>query len=504
MKFRFLLFVAMVCLPLFLGAQNDTLLLYRIRNNRSLLTDFSRAPDFNPAARAFSGRSSLHQMHIGGHRQSGNAGIRQQGTGQTFFTAEAESFIRHDGRFIWGNASYRNGQKDGVEGNETSDFSTVYPYVMMDSIGRNNLNYEQYAFSGGYAQRLSLLSWGMELAYRALMEYRTQDPRPDNIASDLRLNGGVHYRLFSCYTLGAGFHLRKYKQRNELHFYSLLGAPKIVHYTGLGTDAYMFAGNNMRTRFQGAARGINIQLLPVDRYGLSATLGYSNFSFEKIMSDFQNLPIADVNEDTYTTVIAYLWKRDKYHMGVRLQTEYKDRKGTEYKFHSPQYGNYEKIAEERLFGNKTNGGKLEFLYENHAHQNWVWHIAPHALFFKMEESHRNPSRKMDFSRLSAGADMGFSKMSGRSLWQVNGELTYQHTLRSTLNVPGLKENSFAGQLLHNNYRYLASNGVCSRLSLQWDYLLKQNRSMNLKISWYNQSLKKYFGNCLTMTVGVSF
>ncbi len=70
MKFRFLLFVAMVCLPLFLGAQNDTLLLYRIRNNRSLLTDFSRAPDFNPAARAFSGRSSLHQMHIGGHRKA--------------------------------------------------------------------------------------------------------------------------------------------------------------------------------------------------------------------------------------------------------------------------------------------------------------------------------------------------------------------------------------------------------------------------------------------------
>ncbi|MCD8317749.1 MAG: hypothetical protein LUC45_02320 [Paraprevotella sp.] len=118
-----------------------------------------------------------------------------------FGLIEADSYLRlSPSTTVWGEASYRNGKRRAVKWNSTADYLLLYPYVMADSVG-GDLTCEQYTFDGGWAWQNGRFAIGAEVSFRAEHEYRTIDPRPRSIVTELNALVGASYRWKS-YTWG--------------------------------------------------------------------------------------------------------------------------------------------------------------------------------------------------------------------------------------------------------------------------------------------------------------
>ena len=153
--------------------------------------------------------------------------------------------------------SPRNGVKRNVVWNETSDYDWVYPYVLGDSVG-GDLRCEEYYFAGGYAREYGRVTWGGTLDYRAAVEFRNIDPRPKNVVGELNASLGISLRTKTHYGIGMSAFATKYKQSNEIKFYSELGQSKVYHFTGMGMDYARFSGNNNSAYYKGKSFGGNI------------------------------------------------------------------------------------------------------------------------------------------------------------------------------------------------------------------------------------------------------
>lgn len=504
MRFRFIVILS-IALSLSGHSQEkrDSMLL-QINKNAAPSTDFSDAIKYNPSSRSYSNRLSANKLHASYENLNGNEGLQQTGKKSQIYQVNADGFLRKNNHTMWGYATYKNGNKDNIQWNETSDFELVYPYVMADTVGGNKLKFEEYSFMGGYSQGLKNISWGLQLQYRALMEYREQDPRPDNIVSDLEITSGVNYKLSNLYAFGLGLLYQKYKQQNDLVFYSTLGAPRIYHYTGLGTTSYMFSGNNSKTLLDGHSIGFNLQLLPISNNGISTSLNYRSFTFEKLIPDFQYLPISKLKENTYQTIISYKKEIKSISFGIKLNTEYKNRIGTEYKFHSPQFGNYEKISEDEMFFNKSISSRLILLYENKLNKALTWNIQPNISIFNMDQKYKSPIRKMKISSLTPGLNFGISKIADLSRFSINGILAYTMNIYSEFQFNEAAESNYIYNILQKNHNYLSSNFLHSNLSVQWDYNLSPGLCTFLNLSWQYSKTDRTHSNIATCCLGIIF
>lgn len=504
MRFRFIVILFILfSLSGYSQEKRDSVLL-DIDKNAAPSIDFTEAIKYNPSSRSYSNRLSINQMYLGYESLNGNAGLQQIEKKRQHFLVHVDGFQKKSDHTVWGYATYKNGNKDNIQWNETSDFEIVYPYVMADTIGGNNLKFEEYSFAGGYAQRINKLSWGIQLQYRALMEYRKRDPRPDNTVSDLEITSGVHYNLSRRYAVGIGLLYQKYKQQNKLIFYSNLGTPKIYHYTGMGTTSYMFSGKNSETLLDGHSFGINLQLLPITNNGLSATVNYKRFSFEKLMPSFQYLPISELKEDTYQTLLSYQKNTELKSLAIKWSTEYKDRIGTEYKFHSPQSANYEKISEDEMFFNKSFSSKLTFLYEDKSGKSITWNVQPYISIFSLEQKYKSPIRKIKVNSFTPGFDSGVSKIAGSSRFSINTTLAYTIKIDSDFEFNGTPESDYIYNSLQKNYTYLSSDFFHSDLSLQWDYKLPYNLCSFLNLSWQYLKANKTYSSIIGCRLGFIF
>ncbi len=296
-------------------------------------------------------------------RSDQDAVLAQEGFLKNQFSIQAETVQKLGNKLLWGNVDYKNGKKDHVQWNESADYLIVYPYIMSDTVGGNNLHQEEYSFSGGYAQS-GLINWGLQIDYRALKQYRAKDPRPDNTVSDLFLHGGISYQIGSAYALGGDILLRKYKQKNSINFRSDIGIPTIYHSTGLGTDMYLFAGKQVgyTIQYTGDVYGAAIQLLPSTRQGLILDMGYQYFHLEKQVSNLLYLPISEIGEKKYSFNASYKKQNANKHWNVNVLLQKRERNGTEHRFSIPQSNIYEKISSAEIYSHEVNQAELSFLY----------------------------------------------------------------------------------------------------------------------------------------------
>ena len=70
--------------------------------------------------------------------QEGNAlyniGIRAASYRRLYGKDNAAERLRRSMTVVWGEASYQNGRRDNVEWNTSSDWSTIYPYVLCNAV----------------------------------------------------------------------------------------------------------------------------------------------------------------------------------------------------------------------------------------------------------------------------------------------------------------------------------------------------------------------------------
>ena len=197
---------------------------------------------------------------------------------------------------VWGEASYQSGQRSNVEWNASSDWATVYPYVLADSLGGDRKT-ERYTFQGGCATRLRQWTLGGDVTFRAEHEWSTSDPRMRGVVTDLKARLGASRRI-SNYQLAAGGKLKLYKQTNSVEFYRVEGVVPEYQMSGLGNWYERFSGTNNSAYYKATGWGADISLTPTRKTGgLFVVAEYAYTPYRRILSSLNAMPI----QKLYTT-----------------------------------------------------------------------------------------------------------------------------------------------------------------------------------------------------------
>ncbi len=333
----------------------------------------------------------------------------EEGDGSNRADISAEAFIKKGKNDIWGEAGYSIGQRRNVLLNESSDYSRIYPYVTADLVG-GDLHEETYRFSGGFAHTLKNgITLGASAGYKALLAYRTVDPRPRNLTSDLDFAVGMKWKWLDV-ALKAG----KYKQTNVVKFYNETYQPTAYHATGLGTDYYRFRGTNTNTYYNG--RDFGAQIGASSRFGKTeagVVAAYDYFGFDKIISSLNELPMASVAERTYRITAYALFRPAQGHsIAIEINASRERRDGKENIFGEAENNIYPEIAFLSMFRRAQTEATAKVSYE-YLRKSLRLQLDATAGYATDRRRYTEPERRMEANHPIVGFDATLSVMTGR-------------------------------------------------------------------------------------------
>ena len=491
-------------MPLHADGRDSVPVLERVDEYRTLRAGFHRLPYANPAMQWRRHARSLTEVEAGAdlHRESRPA-VMQQGDGHRLATVDVQSFANRPEGSLWGEAGYRNGTYTNLKWNETSDYDLLYPYVMGDSVG-GDLRTEQYRFQGGYAGRAGRIVWGAEAAYRATLAYRQVDPRPHNIAARLQASLGAAWNGWTRYRPGLSVRASKYKQENNIKFYNEQGSPALYHFTGLGMDYYRFRGERKETYYKGYTLGASLDLLPRGGSGWSASLAWERFSFEKIISSLNELPMAGVVEHTWQAEAGYTRHRDNRSWGMRADAALLHRAGTENLFGTPANNIYPLIVSARQYARREVASSLTGYYEREARGGWAWAVHPCLSFHRQTETYASPSRHLQSDHAGAHLTLQGSKRWHRILLTARAAGGWSASLHPVLVLEAGAQGA-GMEALHNNFATLSASRGDAGASLRADFALRPRCSLYLAARYaYARYTDGNHAHQLTAQVGVAF
>ena len=238
--------------------------------------------------------------------QFGQGTYAIEGTQTGGFAVQARSVYDFNATSrVFGEASYQWQDNKQTRGVDNADYRLTAPYWTTDTIG-GDLWRETYAFYGGYRMLKNHLLWHAALSFRAEQSYRMRDPRAKNKVSDLRIEASVGYQ-WNRYALSLLAYGGRYKQNNEIRFYSELGETTIFHMAD-DTAAYArFSGNNKIAYYSGSRAGVSLSLLPTT--GWMAGLHYDWIKITKELTINTQVPITRLNTHTLTAQLGYVAPR---------------------------------------------------------------------------------------------------------------------------------------------------------------------------------------------------
>ena len=235
--------------------------------------------------------------------QFGQGTYTLEGTQTGSFSVHAQSVYDFNATSrVFGEASYQWSDSKQTRGVDNADYRLTAPYWTTDTIG-GDLRREIYAFYGGYRMLKNHLLWHAALSFRAEQSYRMRDPRAKNKVSDLRIEASVGYQ-WKRYALSLQAYGGRYKQNNEIRFYSELGETTIFHMAN-DTAAYArFSGNNKIAYYSGYRAGVGLSLLPTT--GWMAGFHYDWIKITKELTINTQVPITRLNTHTLTAQLGYV------------------------------------------------------------------------------------------------------------------------------------------------------------------------------------------------------
>lgn len=417
------------------AAAGDTVpALSRIVRYNSVFNGFASGIYGNPAMQLHRHGYTLTQIDITGRYRTQREAVRIQ-TGKALIAGDvtASAFIDKAKVSLWGSAGYEYGKKYGLNFNETSDYDIVYPYVTGDSVG-GNLPTQTYRFTGGFARSIGRFAIGGEASYRACIEYRQVDPRPMNIVSDFDLSIGAAAPAGGRYTAALSLCAGKYKQTNRLKFFNEMGVPNVLHFTGLGTDYYRFRGSHYDNYYNGYNVGGSLSLNSNGRKGWRMHIGYGWFTFEKIISSLNELPMAEVGEHTVTAEAGYIARGDRF-WAILFDGQFLHRTGTENIFGDAADNIYPQIASAQQYADTRIRAVIRALYGIRKDDHWEWSVSPSVGYLSESENYTYPSRRMRLSHACASVSGRFSYSWSKWAISINGRGVILADTGSSLSLP---------------------------------------------------------------------
>lgn len=475
----------------------------RLAEEQTALRQFFSLPFRNPAIKRYRSDNRLTEIAALCELERETEAVAiEEGDGRQIFGVDVRSYIPLQGSSLWGDASYLNGVKYNLKMNETSDAQLLYPYLTGDTIG-GDIRSEIYAFSRGYAAENKCFTWGINAGFRATQEYRAIDPRPRNIASMLDLTLGAALHAGNNYLAGLALNLKKYKQNNEIAFYNELGDVKVYHYTGLSTDYARFRTKAGKSHYDGYATGLSLNLYP-QRSGWLATVGYSRFNFEKVISSLNELNMLEMAEHSLEAEAGYRYAGDRHSAAFKLNAYSVRRKGTENIFGDESSNNYPWIAALEQYSRERNAIEAAALYERTTAE-LQWSLRPAAGYEDERERYTFPAGEISWQRATLALHCALSKTAGKFLLRTGAALKQHFPLQNTITLPETGIENYTAPALYRNHEYRSGKQTHFALDGRIDCAVNRNYALFAALQWqHGQYINNTTTNYITICCGINF
>ena len=492
--------------PAFLYAGDTLSVMQRNLRNNSFGETFFDLLYRNPAEKYYQHALTLTEVNaIVEYSDEDQPIFLQKGDGLICGSFDVDSYIALKNRKLWGQAYYRNGVKRDVVWNETSDYDWVYPYVLGDSVG-GDLRCEEYYFAGGYAREYGRVTWGGTLDYRAAVEFRNIDPRPKNVVGELTASLGISLRTKTHYGIGISAFATKYKQSNEIKFYSELGQSKVYHFTGMGMDYARFSGNNNSAYYKGKSFGGNIGISSHEQSGFSGTFSYRYYSCEKIISSLNELPMALIHEHSGKFEIGYRNATTYRVWGVKGYGNVSCRNGIENLFGDAANEIYPKIGEVEQYHNNIFYSGIVGMYEAEIAKGYKLSLSPEVTYRRNKTSYIYPSRSLEENRLSGNVSVRGYKTWENCFLQIDAGVGYSRAFNTDIALSETEiTDSGVLNMLYHNYRFISSNSIFSDIGIQFSHRILKNYLLQIKAAWkHGCYMSKVKSDYISGAIGISF
>ncbi len=453
----------------------------------------------NPAMRPLERDFGISSVSGSFRRSADSESVNPQvGDKSTRWAFDAESYIKYKNSTLWGSARYNNGKDRNVQWNETSEIWNVYPYVMADSTG-GDIKTETYSFAGGYAATSGRLTWGCSMGYTAGLYYRAVDPRPRNVTGNLEFAAGVTWSFTPGTFAGLMLGYTKYKQTNEITFYSELGDKRILHLTGLVNDYGRFAGDATSAYYNGNTwrAGINLGVAG----SLKASVEAVHYKVTNILTSLNKLPMAFATHNAVDAEVA--WTASRWGVSARMSAS--RRVGTENVFGDAASSTYPKIAEHNQYFENRAEASAQGMYRIVTRRVEV-RLFPSLGYSHRNEIYRDPQCRELINTVWGGLRAEAGLKAGKALVTVSAIGTYYGNTSGQLMLSGTKDEMLSlQQLMQRRHTLMASNYWTAGAEMRADVALWTKYALLLKARWERTAYTQSVGNQhMELTAGVVF
>ncbi len=470
--------------------------------------------ELNPAAQLYRYRSSL--SITSGHflyERMDRAVYPQEGEGANDGTFRFDSYLRLGSRALaFGRIDYTQGLVRNQRWNTTSDFCLLAPYFSGDNVG-GDMKHECYSFAGGYARRDGGISYGLQVAYRALLEYDELDPRPCNITSHFTLGGGAGFRL-GRYLVHGAIGGADYFQRSLLHVTYDAVAPALYTFTGINTVwGQSNSSAEARNRdYEGKRFYVQIGILP--QYGSDGWLVHAGYNYWKMNTMLH-------------------WHSGAAAIGLALSKIHRTDASVAYRHHTETGGVWAietSGAYEMQQGFEGILPKLGYIYPakgympqylRHTTQGSLrgsmgrefdkcaFFFSPRTEFYRTTESHSYPNSSQSFCNMATGAELTGAWLGSRWMLHVSLDIMQHWNVNKALTLGSNKQTKtiapWIDEMATGIHERLTTSHTDSRASLRADYGLTSYLSLFLSAGY---RLAHYGVNdtarSLELTAGINF
>lgn len=335
---------SLLLLLLTLNAQAATDTLATAEHNAMLATDRLGRSN-NPALMVSLFETSYSEIFADFNYTTANTPrLLQTGDGEAFGRIKADSYVRLSPRTaVWGEASYRTGKRQNIKWCSTADFLLLYPHIMGDTLG-GDLSSERYTFAGGWATQLGRLAIGANVDFRAEHEYRTVDPRPRSIVTDLTIMLGATYNVAQ-YQLGINLGAAFYKQTNTVKFYREDGVIPEYQMVGLGMDYKRFSGSNASAYYKATGWRAGLDVQPASGLGPFLSAGYAYTPYRRILPNYNALPMTTLYLERLEAQAGWRFRIKQAALSLYAEADYEHRSGDEHLAGNATSSEYRVVAD---------------------------------------------------------------------------------------------------------------------------------------------------------------
>ncbi len=437
MKKTLAILLVLFSYPFALAQQKDSIgIMYRtyLSDDPLLSTLYKNAFNTHPASKFFSPLPSLSRVDTEGlFSNASHALIPENGQGLLQGSFKANSFVRlSETSSMDGGVQYTRAVKKSVYLNETADYDLLYPYILVDTLG-GDMQHESYKFNGSWTHFKNDFIYSVDGMYKATHEYRTIDPRPRNISSDLKIRGAAGYKKDSWSAL-AYIGYRRYNQKQSVDFVSPLGAnTTLFHATGLGHDYYRFRSTGVFASTLYSGQGFQSGFI-FDGL-IKCGIDYEYITVTRYLSSQNDAPLTSLSIRDWHSFINYAPSK-KTAMSINL--DYCFRKGKENVIDCAISGIYKNLLSLDMYSEHKFKGNLQLAYCD-SDNTIRWNVRPNIGFYYSLENYIYPYSSKNHSIVFSEIETCLSIWHNDWLYDIKLSGAYAHTIKSKINLYNTEE-----------------------------------------------------------------